>query len=721
MKRKAKRIAVMLVISLMLPVCAAAVTGTFTAAYVWEDGQAMPQFPALAETLDAIDTCELSFAEALATASLQGIVNRSQPRILLRNTEEEERDTWPELLELQYVYLLDWLEGVQKYHDELAGLIVWNPDIPETANVATTLAGIKDSLAVTPQLADLLSATPYNLSVVLDLRNEEKITDKLSAYRWLYDNYREQYTKKTVSGLIVEKREDGSFDGHMNMRDLSVAVKAPVVWLDAAVPAERALLKLFFNDTAPLDTFYTGWWPNESQGISFASSYGVTTVPSDFYLNYTVYSGMSKQLSIPTVPAKPELDNSKIYVCAIMSDGDNIQYDQGAMLIDRLWNSPDRGKMPIAWTASPVMLDAGPQILNYYYKTATENDVLICGPSGLGYSTSFEWPDEAFSRKYGRLTNDYFERSAFNVITVWHELGGRKSEWFMSEFPSLLGVTTQGLHIPKIRHSSTDKPMIWLGSDNITSIMGMGYEQSTDNIKRALSAAAKLPQAKAQFYACQVEVWFVGVPDYVNLRDDLERDFPGRFEFVRPDHFMMLINEAYNKPYNAALRQNANASANAGDAANAFDGSFTTGWEAEGGNWLSVDLGQEYKINRYVLKNAETNYQDSTLNTKAWRLQVSNDGENWRTIDTVTNNSDAIAYREAKADSARYVRLLIDDPGADGVARVQDMEIYGIKAKDATLCSSVFESIRGVVTWFFNIFFDIFYPIFFGIQGMLEK
>ena len=718
-----KIIAAALAICIMLPIFATAASAT---GFVWEDGQAMPRFSQPADVLDAIDCTGLPFEEMLTVASLQGIVNRSQPRILLRNKGEGERDWWPELLDMSFTMLPSWQSAVGKYIDELDGLVIWNTDILDTANVATTIAGIKNALVVTPALAGTLSDLP----VLADLRDVSAITDKLSAYRHLYNEYRGQYTTKTISGLVP--------DGHYNMRDLAVAVKSPVVWLDAGIDAERDVLKLFFDDTKPLDTFYTGWWPNEGKGISFSSSYGVTTVPSDFYLNYTVYSGMSREIEIPTVPAKPQLDNSKIYVLAIMSDGDNIQYDQGAMLIDRLWGSPQRGEMPIAWTASPVMLDAGPQLLNYYYKNSTDNDVLICGPSGLGYSTSFEWPDEAFSRRYGVLTNDYFERSAFNTITMWHEISGKKAEWFTADFPSLLGMTTQGLALPRIRHTSSGVPMVWLGSENLFSIGGMGYEQGTENIKKILTTAAKTPSSQARFYACQVEVWFVGVAEYVQLRDELEQEFPGKFEFVRPDHFMMLINESYNKPYNAALQKNTYTSTDlpippediplggiytSGDSDGRVivDGSFTTGWQSDGTEpYVIVDFGADFTLDRYVLKNAETNYLDSSLNSAAWHIEGSSDGISWNVLDTVTDNTAAISYRSISG-TARYLRLVIDDPGADGIARIQELEVYGVKSENITLWSKTGTFFRSLATKFFNFFFDVFYRIFFPIQAWVNE
>ncbi|MDR1409156.1 MAG: discoidin domain-containing protein [Oscillospiraceae bacterium] len=711
MKLHKKLLAATLALSLLLPLLSANVTAAGTVAYRWVPGQAMPTFSAPAGTLDAIDTRGLPFAETLVAACLQGIINRTQPRILIVNSDEGTRDSWRDILGLSYDVLASWQDGVRKYLGELNGVVIWNPAVQDTANVATTIAGVTDSLAVSPELAALLTAAPYSLPVTVDLRSE-LIADKIGAYRYLYHNYWNRCTRKTISGLVP--------DGHTNLRDFSVAVKAAVLWLDAGVPAERDVLKLFFKDTAQLDTFYTGWWPNEPKGIDFASAYGVMTVASDFYLNYTVYSGMSQRLSIPTVPAKPVLDNGKIYVSVLISDGDNIQYDQGAMLIDRLWGSPERGAVPIGWTATPVMLDAGPQILNYYYRTATPNDVLVCGPSGLGYSTSAQWPDKSFTQQYGKLTNAYFERSAFNIITVWHELGGQKADWFTGAMPSLLGLTTQGFSGLKIRHTESNVPVVWLGSDAITSIGGMSYESGVGYMKQHLSAAAKLPQMKAQFFAAQGNVWETSVSDFVRLRDELAREFPGKFEFVRPDHFMMLVNESYGKPYPAALQHAAAASVNSGGAGKAFDGSFTTGWEApfSGEVTLQVDLGESYMLDRYVLKNAETNYLPSGLNTKAWQLQVSQDGNTWTTLDAVSNNGGGIVYRGLHYAAARYVRLLITDPGADSTARVQELEVFGVKTKDASFGKAVGNGFYDSFTKLVNVFFELFYRVVNWFKGI---
>jgi len=680
-----------LALSLLLP----ALTCVASAESDWPPGRALPHFSPPAETLDAIDAVEMPMAQRLAVACLQGVVNRARPRIFLVDRDHDTRDSWGNDLGLSYEFM-PWRDVLLKYLDEIKGLVIFNPAVPDTANVANTAAGVEDALAVSPALAAELSAAPYNLPVLLDLR-DAPITDKLSAYRWMHANYWDRCTRRTVSGLVP--------DGHFPLRDFSTAVRAAIVWLDPKVPEEREVLALFFDDTKPLECFYTGWWPDEGAGISFASAYGVTTVPSDFYLNYTVYSGMSGQLDIPPVPAKPPLEDGKIYLSVNFSDGDNIQYDQGAMRIPRLWGSPQRGEVPIGWTFSPAMLDAGPQILNWYYATATENDVLICGPSGLGYSTAAQWPGKDFAQGYGAMTNGYFERAGMNIVTVWQKLTGSRAEWYMGAMPGLLGVTTQfenGRLSPKVRYTRGGKPVIWLGCEVSGSWGSMSYDNGTENILEHMCAAAELDTKEPQFFMGQADVWHTSVSDFVRLRDDLEAAFPGRFVFVRPDHLMMLAGEYYAKPFLVSLQKPA-IDENGGPAA-ITDGSFTTGWQAAGPGQaaLTIDLGESVVLDRYVLKNAGANYLDESLNSKAWELEVSADGEAWKKIDSVSGNGENIAYRNLRGQCARYIRLIVTDPGAGGVARVQALEIYGVPAARANdlrvRARSCFNDLRAKLT-----------------------
>ncbi|MCL2106649.1 MAG: discoidin domain-containing protein [Oscillospiraceae bacterium] len=701
MRKKITCLALALLLLALVPGSALAAGPTPGAGenYTWPAGQALPHFGAPAAVLDGMDIRNLPFDAQLAAQCIQGVVNRRGTRLY----SEFENESWVSDLGLTVEFLPDWKDAALKYRDELSGLVIYNPDIRDTANVANTIAGIRGGIAVSPALAETFSASPFELPVLVDLREVAAITDKLSAYRWMHANYWDQCGRRTISGLVP--------DGHPQMRDFATAVKAAIMWLDPGVPEEREVMKLFFDDSSPINTFYTGWWPDEGQGIAFASSYGVSTIPSDFYRNMTVYSGMSHEITIPAVPEKPALENGKIYVALLLSDGDNIQYCQGFFKGDRVWDDPRRGEVPIGYTFSPMLLDAGPQLLNWYYSGATENDVFVCGPSGAGYTHVEHWPNRAFAEKYAAISNDYFERSGFDFITMWVSLSKQRANWFSAKFPALQGMTIQNFtnpqtnipYGPRIRFTNTNVPYVWLGVGAFGG-NAMSYDPGIANMTTRFEEIVETTDSsRPQFYVGQASAWETTVSDFARLVEETEAKYPGRFVFVRPDHLMQLLNEAYGKPYLASLRKEAAAldAAPGHEAAKAFDGTISTGWQAanEGAGMLTVDLGRVMKLDRYVLKNAETNYLPAALNTKAWKLQYSTDGLRWRTADNVSGNRAGIVYRGLRGQSARYVRLLISNPGEDNLARVQELEIFAsvtdIGARTYGALYSVYDAVTG--------------------------
>jgi hypothetical protein len=122
---------------------------------------------------------------------------------------------------------------------------------------------------------------------------------------------------------------------------------------------------------------------------------------------------MKKPVSVPA----PRLEN-KIYVSVFISDGDNLQEDE--TLIPLKWSDPNRGKVPTAWTISPALVDIAPVIINYFQRTATPNDILVSGPSGMGYTYPGAWPRGAFA-SYAKVSGEYMARSGLNIITLWND------------------------------------------------------------------------------------------------------------------------------------------------------------------------------------------------------------------------------------------------------------------------------------------------------------
>ena len=97
-----------------------------------------------------------------------------------------------------------WLEGrklrpvadlstlVQLAGRRLKGAVIWDPAVPATINVATTCAGVRDAIVLSPELADRYLAA-WHLPVILDLRGKfdghETGSAKNDAYRWAVREY----------------------------------------------------------------------------------------------------------------------------------------------------------------------------------------------------------------------------------------------------------------------------------------------------------------------------------------------------------------------------------------------------------------------------------------------------------------------------------------------------------------------------------------------------
>ena len=152
-----------------------------------------------------------------------------------------------------------------------------------------------------------------------------------------------------------------------------------------------------------------------------------------------------------------------------------------------------------------------------------------------------------------------------------------------------------------------------------------------------------------------------------------------------------MAEEAKAEQTNLALNKTATASgytASNEAPGKAVDGITSTKWCTTnyGLQWLRIDLGKTGTITEIIISHAEMGGEGSSLNTQAYRVEVSNDGQNWQEILRVENNSSGLTEDAVPVTQGRYVRLLIDEPtqGGDSAARIYEMEVRGLD-KEITL------------------------------------
>ena len=58
-------------------------------------------------------------------------------------------------------------------------------------------------------------------------------------------------------------------------------------------------------------------------------------------------------------------------------------------------------------------------------------------------------------------------------------------------------------------------------------------------------------------------------------------------------------------------------------------------------------------------------------------METSVDGNTWTAVGSYSANTEAVTDASIEPVEARYVRVSVTDAGADGIARIGDIEVYG--------------------------------------------
>lgn len=659
----------------------------------WPKGQALPTFSTPAATLDSIMVQELSKDEQLTFSALQGIVNRKQPRIYLLDARTEEGSTtWAEtataglgkrnLFDRNTKYDL-----LAKYAKESAGLVLYDLSVsPHYRNLAFTAAAVSHALPVSAEVYQEMKAKGIDLPVVEDL-TKLKDDSTVAIYQYMYDHYWQKCDKRLlVSARPGDVRGGGDFH---HTRDMAAATGSAVVWLDTLIPAEKEMMRKFLGDMKAGEAVVLGWFTSERSGITTLSEFGIGTLAADFYSSGSIYSGTDHKILIPAVPKMPELE-TKVYVSIFISDGDNIQYTQHAMR--KVWDRTIglRGKIPLNWTIAPGLVDIGPALMNYYYTTATPNDCFVTGPSGMGYMMPVNTltepgapvgvylKDPARMDGYAKLAETYLQRSGLRVMTIWDDATPMQRASYEKNCRHLYGATVQNFKdVPSVEGGVENKRVRF---DKLV----IPYAGSYDHINGSLTSEIKHWDGKEPlFLSYQANIWADLKPEkLVELHDNLTRQFPGKVEFVRADHYFNLSNESAGIPYNLSLSQKTTvrASDTETSADLALDGTPTTLWTSSKPKpWLGLDFGSPHRINRYVIRHAGDSGADASQNTRDYAVQASLDGKSWKTIDVCKGNKANVSDVDFEPVSARYFKILINQAGSDSIARIADVEVYGVK------------------------------------------
>ena len=385
-----------------------------------------PTMPAPARHLYVADVSSLTRDEKVLLISLQGIVNRAQPRIYLEFDADDR--FWFEQMQKQGqtddpIPVVDADSLLGTFRKDIKGAVVADPNIYLSPCVAVDLAGIDDLVISTPELAK-----KFNLPIRQDLRG--RFTDDADALRYARTELWPRLNPYLSICLDPPLLDSGAIDQIIAARGSCFWVTGPKAQdkPGANTAAEKAELEATLAQM-PLNAVVRGfWWHGDGQGldegpgVSLGSRFGKVTVVSDYVSNFSVLGGVQiPSLKQKLQPAAPKLDRSKVYVAITMSDGDNLCTWRG--FFRQYFTDPDHGKFPVGWGMGPTLIDCAPTIAKWYYDHAAPTDEFLCDVSGIGYIYPPDWAtalkdrDGAFKSFYD-WTQQYMKRMDMHTLRL---------------------------------------------------------------------------------------------------------------------------------------------------------------------------------------------------------------------------------------------------------------------------------------------------------------
>lgn len=407
--------------------------------------------------VDVLDVSKMDYTARITAASFQGLINRDGPRLFLdygiyddpsaRKTNEDflPDDLWyskyreaighSDLNNLEYYkklyplmlnFTTDFFALLKKHQKTLKGAVIWDPEFPDTLNLALMIGGLENLLVIHPAMQNrLLSVLP--LQVVEDLRG--RWWDRTALYTWAFQHlfprcnegkvacYEPGWQRAEFTDYIVQNRifvyslstfKDDRIFIFGQMLLLLLIGGPPLVRnlifnlrLDGLI--KRAALRfmgLRSKETAlatriqravkpaPFPTIF-GWHCCRDDELAFMvhlSANGLRLIPSHLAGNFSFHSKLPLKTALKQEHASCEtvaLQKDKVYLTFTLSDGDQLVLMNTAELGN--WNLPERGQVPFNWEVQPLLVELAPALLGRYYDTKTPLDYLIAGPSGAGY------------------------------------------------------------------------------------------------------------------------------------------------------------------------------------------------------------------------------------------------------------------------------------------------------------------------------------------------
>lgn len=435
-------------------------------------------------------------------------------------------------------------------------------------NAVRTICAVENALPVTPELHralrgvawedngydDLMAGAP----VILDTTQQQEwmiaqhLGDEEAAarhvYTWLYNNYWDKCCQKALAFIPPAGPNGQDHD----LTDYIVEFGLFTFYIDGSSNLDERQMELYLAQTpANIPVLGTLTERVGAEGaedrvrlIRLLSRFGKYFVGADGARCLSLHSGeypLQKQPLRQKPASAGAFDQSKTYVAFCLTTGNSV----GALvgLRPHHWDQASRGRVPVGWALPVLAADACPNIVKFYYQTASENDGFLADVSGLGQLEFGNFGAVAANRaevlgQFLQLTDAYLQFLDLPII------------WTDRMNNDLLKTVTAGLPHANAMFYGLTSHKGRFENDRMAYSVGQKpfvftYLGTSNSRQTLANLAQELANTQARFVLVGVdETEFGPEEDVVGLIAQAAESLGGQFEVVRPDVFVTTYRQA---------------------------------------------------------------------------------------------------------------------------------------------------------------------------------
>ncbi len=515
------------------------------------------KIPSLSEQIGAMPThlyvvrkSALNDAQFVMIQSLQGLLAQNRPEIWIDQGDTSLLNDLIANHGVSYSRIDSFYWYINRYRSNADGYILFDFDDKPSLTAANALAGIMNAVVVEDSLKSYMDSNGY--SQVFDARGHDD--------QWVYNNYWNQFNQDA----IVVRTDDISFHpGAYYFRDWGVAIKSLFWWNDSESLSRQVYDSVRGN--APCYGWTDGTTGSELESIAFHSESGLFQVPADWMLNLSTLAGMAKrpqswQFTQPISDNTYTKEQGVHYVAFKLSDMDNILTIIAANNFStnpNYYANPNRGNFAMGWGMPPSLVELAPSAIEYWYRSATENDGFSAPTSGLGYTYPHLWPQNELEANMLKL-GDLMAKADLKTVVISDNLWpqplndqtyGPVAEKFASidRVKGMFYIDVNGDYARYGREADAgraqriywfnDKPLVPCRYTLWDQSQYSGISQNGVQLANSINALPTDPQNPASYTFVIVHAWSYGLNEVANCIANLDPDV----RVVTPDELIAQV------------------------------------------------------------------------------------------------------------------------------------------------------------------------------------